>query len=124
MPRTQYALRNFSNASGGRFRTEHQSHDSLFAYDKATVNTPVLQNFLKLGKEFSVSSGFVVDLFIGVGTRTTFTRYTSIDNLRQEEGSLRRELFDPNPADRYNYTITRFAVTGGLRLGYSFKKNK
>jgi hypothetical protein len=89
-----------------------------FIYEGATIKSPVLSNALKVGFEAPVSKRFFADAFVGMGLRIIFNKYES-KHFRLTSAEPPKDNFDLLPEEgwRFDYTLTRFHFTGGVRLG-------
>jgi hypothetical protein len=89
-----------------------------FIYEGATIKSPVLSNALKIGFEAPVSKRFYADLFVGMGLRVLFNKYESkrfrVTSLEPPKNNF---VLLPDEGWRFDYTLTRFHFTAGLRLG-------
>ncbi len=89
-----------------------------FVYEGATIKSPVLSNALKIGFEAPVSKRFFADAFLGMGLRIIFNEYESKNfRLTNIDPPKNNFVLLPEEAWRFDYTLTRFHFTGGLRLG-------
>jgi hypothetical protein len=95
--------------------------DGEYRYDAATVNSPVLSVALIIGKELNGKGHkFFADIFTGAGIRHLFNKYTA-KNLRLTSLDRPKDSFEwlfPEEGWRFDYPLTRFHVTAGLRLGW------
>lgn len=103
--------RNFGLANQGR---------SDFAYDSATIQSPVLSAAVKMGVELGGnSSKTFVDVFLGLGVRRLFNQYQA-SNLRPITRD-RRSGWNIIPTEGWRSLdpLTRFHLTAGLRFGWA-----
>jgi hypothetical protein len=95
----------------------HRKHGE-FIYEGATIKSPVLSTAFKIGFEVPSGKHFFADAFIGMGARMIFNQYSSkifrLTAIQPSKGSLD---FLPEEGWRFDYTLTRFHLTAGLRLG-------
>jgi len=98
----------------------HQK-DGEYHYNEATIKSPVLSLALIIGKEFRAKNKkFFTDVFAGAGVRRLFNHYTAKD-LRLTSLDRPKDNFDwlfPEEGWRFNYPLTRFHLTAGLRFGW------
>ncbi|MDB5206138.1 MAG: hypothetical protein JWR72_1213 [Flavisolibacter sp.] len=111
---TTYLFRTLVDKDEGVVRRKAGS----FIYEGATIKSPVLSNALKIGFETPVSKRFFADAFIGMGLRIIFNKYQS-KNFRLTSIEPPKDSFPLLPEEgwRFDYTLTRFHFTAGLRLG-------
>lgn len=95
--------------------------DGRYLYDAAVVKSPVLAFALKFGHEITrPNEGTVCDVFIGIGVRHLFTRYTA-QNLKPEPigGAVDNYVWifggdawrHKDPSDRLHFVV-------GFRFGW------
>lgn len=111
---TAYLFRTLVDKDEGVVRREAGS----FVYEGATINSAVLSTALKMGFETPVSRRFFADAFLGMGLRIIFNKYKS-KNFRLTSIEPPKDNFPLVPEEgwRFDYTLTRFHFTAGLRLG-------
>lgn len=94
--------------------------DGEYRYDEATINSPVLSLAFIIGKELnSKGHKFFADVFAGAGVRHLFNSYTA-KNLRLTSLTRNKDSFEwlfPEEGWRFDYSLTRLHLTGGLRFG-------
>ena len=95
--------------------------DGEYRYNEATIQSPVLSLALIIGKEFRAKNRkFFADVFAGAGVRRLFNHYTAKD-LRLTSLDRPKDNFEwlfPEEAWRFDYPLTRFHLTAGLRFGW------
>lgn len=95
--------------------------DGEYRYDAATVNSPVLSLAFIIGKELNIKSRkLFADVFAGAGLRHLFNQYTAT-NLRFTSLERPKDSFEwlfPEEGWRFDYPLTRFYTTAGVRLGW------
>ena len=95
--------------------------DGRYRYDAAVVKSPVLAFALKFGHEITApDDGTICDVFIGLGVRHLFTRYTA-QNLQPEPISGTADNFAwilGADAWRYKDPVDRFHFVVGFRFGW------
>ena len=112
---TTYLLRTFVDKDEGL--VHRKAGD--YVYEGATIKSPVLSNALKIGIEAPVSKRFFADVFVGMGLRLLFNKYESKRfRLTSTEPPKDNFVLLPEEGWRFDYTLTRFHFTGGLRLGF------
>jgi hypothetical protein len=96
--------------------------DSITGYHKATINSPVLTSSLQLGTPFSFGNHFGMDIFMGLGMRIIFTKYSNVENASRQGYEMPRcKIFPaPDPAYSVNGTVKRFHFNFGIRFLYRF----
>ena len=107
-----YSYRLLVKSDEGYF---YQKNDMAW-YTHAEAHSPILSFSLKAGVEIKTEGNFYVDFYVGMGSRTIFTRYET-DNPKYAPLEYPRHVMGPIPAYRYNYTFTRFHMPIGMRLG-------
>ena len=86
-------------------------------YRNAEINSPVLSFAFKVGVEFKIDRNVYWDFFIGMGFRKIFTSYNATD-VRTVPNDMPSYLKrGRDPAYMFNYTLTKFHMPVGLRLG-------
>jgi hypothetical protein len=111
------ASRRFINQNS--FYYKETKGDSVYFYDKASINSPIATVSLQLGSIFSYGR-FAVDLFAGIGARFIHTSITNIEN--QISGVRNRGGSGLSFTASYSYAgnITMFHLNGGIRLMWHF----
>lgn len=98
-----------------------QRQDGVYRYDAATIHSPVLSLALKIGVElFSKNRKKFADVFLGAGARRLFNEYEA-KNLRLTSLDPPGESFGwllPDEGWTYDYPLTRFHFTAGVRFGW------
>ena len=111
------ASRRFVNQNSFYYKEKHG--DSVYFYDKASINSPIATVSFQLGSIFSYGR-FSVDLFAGIGARFIHTSITNIEN--QISGVRNRGGSGLSFTASYSYAgnITMFHLNGGIRLMWHF----
>jgi hypothetical protein len=109
-----YARRNFIDTNGGRFFIKNSSE--RYNYNNAYINAPVLSVAAVFGAETRISKRFYLDVFSGIGLRRIYTSYSRVENITASSGWFWH--VGPLSAFRYNRTVTRLHLAGGLRFGF------
>lgn len=93
--------------------------DSIYTYDKASINSPIVTATVQFGISFRVVTDFYFDLSTGYGARFVDTEYTSLVNLQKNRNV---GFFNIKPISSYRYTgkLTRSQFNLGLRFSYRF----
>lgn len=95
--------------------------DGEYRYDMAEIRSPVLSLALKLGVELNAKKKrSFADVFLGMGVRRVFNKYTT-KNLRLTSIDRAPDNFEwifPDEGWRFDYPLTRFHFTAGLRFGF------
>jgi hypothetical protein len=117
-----YVYRRWENVSGGCYFDKKTYADSVTGYDKATINSPVLTSSIQTGTPFSFGDHFGMDIFMGMGVRMIFTRYSNVENATKDDYLLPKckIIPAPDPAWSVNGTVKRFHCNFGLRFLYRF----
>jgi hypothetical protein len=111
------ASRRFVNQNSFYFKEKHG--DSVYFYDKASINSPVTTASLQFGSIFTYGK-FGVDVFAGIGARFIHTTLTDIKN--PVNGVRNRGGGGLSFTASYSYAgnITMFHLNGGIRLIWHF----
>ena len=111
------ASRQFINQNG--FYYDNPSADSVYYYDKASINSPVTTVSLQFGSIIT-KGRFAVDVFMGIGARFINTNISDIVN--PVRGVITRGTDGPNFTASYSYAgnITMFQLNAGVRLMWHF----
>lgn len=111
------ASRRFINLNS--FYYKERKGDSVYFYDKASINSPITTVSLQFGSIFSYGR-FAVDLFAGIGARFIHTSITNVEN--QISGVRNRGGSGLSFTASYSYAgnITMFHLNGGIRLMWYF----
>lgn len=96
----------------------YYTRSQTFSYQNAVIKTPVLSSALKLGVELPAGKKTFIDAFIGAGLRFVFTNYRTEKPLLTSTEPSKTNFLDFDNAWLYNYTLTRFHATAGLRFGF------
>jgi hypothetical protein len=117
-----YTYRKWENVSGGCYFDKKMYADSIVSYDRATINSPILTSSLQLGTPISFGDHFGMDIFMGLGMRMIFTKYSNIENATKEGYSMPscRIFPAPDPAWSVSGTVKRFHCNFGVRFYYHF----
>ena len=111
------ASRRFINQNSFYFK--ERKGDSVYFYDKASINSPITTASLQFGSVFSYGR-FAVDLFAGIGARFIHTSITNVEN--QISGVRIRGGSGLSFTASYSYAgnITMFHLNGGIRFMWHF----
>ena len=111
------AGRRFINQNS--FYYDNKSTDSVYYYDKASINSPVTTASLQFGSIIT-KGRFAVDVFAGIGARFINTKISDIVN--PVRGVIIRGTNGPNFTASYSFAgnITMFQLNGGIRLMWHF----
>ncbi len=110
------AKRKFDVDRADRYYETFQD-DSVYTYDKASINSPVQTGTLQLGLTSRVFKNFYFDIAIGYGVRLVHTEYTSLVNLQKIRNV---GFFNIKPVSSYRYAgkLTRSQFNFGFRVLY------
>lgn len=111
------ASRSFSNLNGLYYK--QRGGDSVYYYDKASINSPITTLSLQFGSVISYGR-FAVDLFAGIGARFINTSITDIINPVSAGTDSRTDGVAFTPSYSYAGNITMFHLNGGVRLMWHF----
>ena len=111
------ASRKFSNLNGLYYK--EKGGDSVYYYDKASINSPITTLSLQFGSIISYGR-FAVDLFAGIGARFIHTSITDIINPVSAGTDSRRDGVAFTPSYSYEGNITMFHLNGGVRFIWHF----
>jgi len=109
--------RSFSNLNGLYYK--ERGGDSVYYYDKASINSPITTLSLQFGSVISYGR-FAVDLFAGIGARFINTSITDIINPVSAGTDSRTDGVAFTPSYSYAGNITMFHLNGGIRLMWHF----
>jgi hypothetical protein len=112
------AKRNFDRGKPGKFY-ETGERDSVFTFNKASVNSPYQALSLNFGVTKSLAEKFYLDCSFGYGFRFVNTTYSNIENL-QKEKEYRWFSVRPFSSYKYNGRRTGSQLNFALRLFYTF----
>ena len=98
---------------------ETSQDDSVYTYNKASINSPVKTGTLQFGIAFRIVKEFYFDIAIGYGIRYSNTEYSSLVN-RQKIRNIGFFNIKPISSYRYNGKITASQLNLGFRLLYRF----
>jgi hypothetical protein len=117
-----YSFRKWNDLNGGCYFNKKLYPDTLITYNKASINSPILTSSLQLGTLVPISDHFYIDLFIGMGIRMIFTKYSGIENASKDlyNQPVCKIVPAPDPAYWVNGTVSRFHSNFGIRLLYRF----
>ena len=88
-----------------------------YIYEGAAIKSPVVSGAVKMGFEAPLSKQFFADVFLGMGLRMIFNKYESKNfRLTSTEPPKNNFVLLPEEGWRFDYTLTRFHFTAGLRL--------
>ena len=109
--------RRFTNVNGFYYSERHT--DSVYYYDKASINSPVTTVSAQFGSIIT-KGRFAVDIFAGIGARFIHTTITDIENpvrstIRQPDSGL-----SLTASYSYKGNITMFHFNGGIRFMWHF----
>jgi hypothetical protein len=113
--------RKFTNVNGFYYNERHT--DSVFYYDKASINSPVTTVAVQFGSIIT-KGRFAVDIFAGIGARFIHTTISDIENpvrstIRQPDSGL-----SLTASYSYKGNITMFHFNGGIRFMWHFYQFK
>jgi hypothetical protein len=112
--------RKFTNVAGFYYDERHT--DSVFYYDKASINSPVTTVSAQFGT--IVTKGrFAMDVFAGIGARFI---HTTISNIENPVRSVIMSADGLRLTASYSYkgNITMFHFNGGIRFMWHFYQFK
>lgn len=117
-----YIYRKWENVFGGCYFDKKMYADSVTGYDKAAINSPVLTSSIQIGTPFSFGDHFGMDIFMGIGVRMIFTKYSNVENATKDSYLIPKcKIFPaPDPAYSVNGTVKRFHCNFGFRFLYRF----
>jgi hypothetical protein len=112
------ARRSFDIGKKGKYY-ERNLNDSLFAFDKASVNSPYQALSIQFGATRRMAENFYFESSIGYGMRFVNTEYASIVNLKKVSD---KALLRIRPLSTYRYIgrIARSQFNFGFRIFYCF----
>ena len=112
--------RKFTNMGGFYYDERHT--DSVYYYDKASINSPVTTVSVQFGSIIT-KGRFAVDVFAGIGTRFI---HTTISNIENPVRSVIMSSDGLNLTASYSYegNITMFHFSGGIRFMWHFYQFK
>ncbi len=111
------ASRSFSNVNGLYYK--EKGGDSVYFYDKASINSPITTLSLQFGSIIS-NGRFAVDVFAGIGARFIHTSLTDIVNPVSAVANSRTDGVTFTPSYSYAGNITMFHLNGGVRFMWHF----
>ncbi|MFI5128979.1 MAG: DUF3575 domain-containing protein [Chitinophagales bacterium] len=117
---TSYTYRKWENVNGGCYFDKNMYADSISTYNKASISSPILTSSLQLGTPFSFGNHFVMDIFMGLGMRMIFTKYSNVENATKDGYFMPSCKIFPAPAPAYSIsgTVKRFHCNFGVRFLY------
>jgi hypothetical protein len=115
-----YTYRKWSDQHGGGFFDKELYNDSLISYSKADINSPMLTSSFQFGTLFSFGDHLSMDIFMGMGIRVIFSRYSDITNVSKKPylRPICKIVSAPDPAHWVYGIVTRFHSDFGFRLLY------
>ncbi len=110
------AKRKFDVNKSDRYYETFQ-HDSVYIYNKASINSPVKTGTLQLGIASRVYKDFYLDISIGCGFRYVNTEYSSLINLQKIRNV---GFFNVRPISSYRCIgqLTRLQLNPGFKILY------
>lgn len=108
-----YLFRRLVDKEAALYYTKTQT----YSYQNAVIHSPVLSSAIKLGAELPAGKKIFVDAFAGIGLRFIFTNYKSEKSLLTSVEPEKQNFLKFDDAWLFNYTLTRFHLTAGLRFG-------
>jgi len=116
-----YTDRYWTNAGAGSYFEESFNSDSVINYSSAKIHSPSLSETIQLGGLAKISKSFYLDVFMGMGAKSVFTKYSDINNPEKTWYQTPKcGLFGLNQAYRINATLRRFQMNMGFRVLYTF----
>ncbi len=116
-----YSSRKWNNLSGGTYFLKTEFDDSCFSYQTATIRSPILTASMQVGNLVKLSDHVSIDFFWGIGMRTIFTNYSSIENSLKKDSYFRTcSPIHITAAYRIDRTVARFHMNSGIRIFYIF----
>jgi hypothetical protein len=117
-----YAFRKWNEKDSGSYIDPKPDPDLTIQFTKASINSPILTGSLQFGYIIPIYKKLSLDIFIGFGGRTIFTKYDNIENPTVDLSNRFWDRIFPvyKPAYRTNGTVTRLHFNGGYRLLYRF----
>lgn len=110
---SNYLFRQLTDEQDGLYYTKTQT----YAYNNATVKSPVWASALKVGLEVPLGRKTYIDLFGGAGVRMIFNSYNTETALVTSIQPNKQTLLKFDDAWIYNYTLNRVHMTAGFRFG-------
>jgi hypothetical protein len=112
-----YTHRRWDNLSSNVYYHKTEYEDSCTGYKSATISSPIFTASIQTGYLVAISDRFTLDIFYGIGLRKIFTDYSNVENALKQDNYFRTcSPIHVVAAYRYDHTISRFHLNGGLRL--------
>jgi hypothetical protein len=117
-----YAFRKWNEIDSGTYTQPNPGPDLTIDYTKASIKSPIFTASVQGGFLIPIYKKLHIDMFMGVGSRTIFTKYDNIENpVIDPSHRLWDRIFAVAiPAHRTNGTVTRLHINLGTRLLYRF----
>jgi hypothetical protein len=113
-----HANRKFDIGKASEYYDRSQ-HDSIYAFTRASVSSPVNTLTLQIGGTARIANNFYFELSMGCGLRFINTTYSSLVNPKTIED---QGFINIRPLSSYRYTgkDTRWQLNLGVRVSYRF----
>ncbi|MBC7946986.1 MAG: DUF3575 domain-containing protein [Chitinophagaceae bacterium] len=114
-----YTHRKWKDINGGCYFGDTVK-DSSINFQTASISSPILTASIQYGKLMPITDNLFIDVFMGFGVRTVFTRYSDLVNISKTQYNRAVCKIVPvsDPAFWTDGTATRFHTNFGVRLLY------